>query len=63
MSVFHVGVVRSYVVTIEAEDQEKAQDLAAFFLGSRDASSVEERARLNFKIQNIELDENNSFLL
>jgi len=50
-------------VHIEAEDPEKAQELAAFFLGSHDASSDEERVRFNFKIQRIELTENDTFLI
>ncbi len=64
MTVYHVGIVRSYVVTIEAEDPEKAKELAAFFLGNCvDASNNDERVRFNFKIQKIELAENNSFLI
>ena len=60
---YYVGVIRSYGVTVEAEDPEKAQELAAFFLGSHDASSDEERVRFNFKIQRIELTENDTFLI
>jgi hypothetical protein len=64
MPLYHVGVVRSYGVTIEAEDPEKAEELAAFFLGNCvDASNDEERVRFNFKIQKIELAENDSFLI
>jgi len=62
MPTYYVGVVRSYKVHIEAEDPEKAQELAAFFIGSDDASTDEERMQFNFKIQKIELTENNSFL-
>ncbi len=63
MPIYHVGVVREYKVHIEAEDPEKAQELAAFFIGSKDASTDEERKQFNFRFHRIELTANNSFLL
>ena len=63
MPVYHVGVVRSYKVHIEAEDPDKAQELATFFISSDDASTDEERKQFNFKFHKIELIENNSFSL
>jgi len=64
MPVYQVGVARYFAVTIEAGDEEKAKELAGFFLGScEDDSTDEERTRYDFKIHEIEMVENNSFLL
>jgi len=63
MPLDHIGVVRSYGVTIEAEDPEKAEELAVFFISSDDASTEEERKQFNFKIDKIELRENTTFLM
>jgi hypothetical protein len=64
MSVYQVGIARYYAVIIEAKDEEKAKELAGFFLSScHDDSTDDERTRYNFKIHEIEMVENDSFLL
>jgi len=61
---YQVCVVRLYAVSIRGENAEKAKELAEFFLGNcEDDSTKEERARYNFKIHEIEMVENDSFLL
>ena len=64
MPVYQVGVVRYFGVTIEAEDEEKAEELAAFFLGDCvDTSNDNEKANVNFRTHEIKMVENDSFLL
>jgi len=55
MKTYNVSLVRSYVVTIEAEDKEKAGDYAEFFIGDcYDISTSKDRQANNFLIEEIE---------
>ena len=47
--------VLTNIVTIEAEDEEKARDYAEFFIGNcSDVSTFEDRQKHNFLIEEIE---------
>ena len=55
MMKYKISLARSYVVTIEAEDEEKARDYAEFFIGNcSDVSTFEDRQKHNFLIEEIE---------
>lgn len=55
MKTYNVSLARSYIVTIKAEDEEKARDYAEFFIGDcYDVSTSEDRQKHNFKIDEIE---------
>ena len=55
MKKYSVSLARSYIVTIEAEDKEKAKDYAEFFIGDCcDVSTFEDRQGHNFLIEEIE---------
>ena len=52
---YKVSLTRSYVVTIKAEDEEKARDYAEFFIGDcSDVSTFEDKQKHNFLIEEIE---------
>ena len=56
MKKYKVSLARSYIVTIEAENREKARDFAEFFLGDcSDVSTFEDKKKHNFLIEDIEL--------
>ncbi len=55
MKKYRVSLARSYVVTIEAESEEKACKYAEFYIGNCcDASTFEERQKNKFSIVEIE---------
>ena len=55
MKKYKVSLAKSYLVTIDAEDKEKARDYAEFFIGDcSDVSTFEDRRKRNFLIEEIE---------
>lgn len=56
MKTYKVGLTRTYIVTINAENEERAKRLSEFYLGDcPDLSSEKERKDRNFYIQDIEM--------
>ena len=59
MKTFRVDLSRNYAVEIEAENEQKARELAEFFLGlPSDAGTDAERKLRNYKINNVEITAN-----
>jgi len=53
---YRILLTRSYLVTIEAEDEEQALRLSELYLGDcPDLSTLEDRDRRNFRIHDVEL--------
>jgi hypothetical protein len=62
MKTFDVMLTRAYKVTINAEDEKSAKQLAEFFVGDpKDESNEKEKAQYNFNIQEIEMTLNEAF--
>ncbi len=62
MKTFEVVLMKSYIVTIKAEDERKAREYAEFFTGDvQDLSSDEQRQEFGFQIKNIDCRINESF--
>ena len=59
-ALFEVTVARSFVVTIEAANREKACRLAELYLGYKDDSTARDRAQHHFAIQGIDLRVNDA---
>jgi len=58
---YNVELVRTYIVTIEAESKEDARELTEFFVGtSKDASNENHKKEFNFDIKDIDLSYNES---
>ncbi len=56
MKTYKVSLARSYLVTIEAENKEKACRFAEFFLGDcQDHSAFDDRQKNKFSITKVEL--------
>lgn len=54
MKTYNVSLARSYIITIKAENTEKARDFTEFFLGDcPDVSTFEDKKRHNFLILEI----------
>ena len=63
MPIYEVGVARYYLVNIEAENEEAAQQLSAFFLGDcPDSSNAADWEKYHFKIHKIKMVENDPFM-
>ena len=59
MKTFNVMLTRAYRVTIEAEDEKSARELAEFFIGDpEDKSTEKDQAQYGFNIQEIEMTMN-----
>jgi hypothetical protein len=56
-----VGLSRTYLVTVQAKDRTSAKGLAEFFVGESDLSQPNERNEFGFKIDKIELVDNEAF--
>ena len=55
MKTYKVSLARSYIVTINAENKQKARDCAEFFIGDcYDASTFEDKQKYNFLVEEIE---------
>jgi hypothetical protein len=62
MKTFDVMLTRAYKVTIDAEDETSAKQLAEFFIGNpKDESNEKERTQYKFNIQEIEMTLNEAF--
>ena len=59
MPTYNVIISRSFSVEIEADDSNTASKSAEFFLGYSDTSNENDRATNRFKINSIDLLENN----
>jgi hypothetical protein len=59
MPLYRVTLQRSFDIEIQANDRNKASQLAALFLGYRDESDEQDRIKDDFSIQSIEMLENN----
>jgi len=58
MPLYKVTVQRSFDIEIQADDRNKASQLAELFLGYRDESDEQDRIKDGFSIQSIEMLEN-----
>ena len=62
MKTYKVSLHRDYLVTIDANNEEKAMSLAEFFIaGEKDASTQKEREQHGFRINEIEMVTNDAF--
>ena len=56
MKTYKVALTRTYLVTINATDEEKAKKLSEYFIGDcPDSSNEKYRSEFNFSIENIEM--------
>lgn len=56
MKTYKVALTRTYLVTINATDEEKAKRISEFFIGDcPDSSNEKDRSEFNFSIENIEM--------
>ncbi len=60
MPTFDVSLVRSFIVTIEAESSEQAARLAELYTGYMDESNAVDRKQFQFQIQEIEMTQNDA---
>ena len=64
MKEFRVALSRAYFVTIEAESEELACRMTEYYLGGcPDLSSSEDRENKGFKINGIEMTENDAIVV
>ena len=61
MATYKIGLARTYLITIQAENSESAKRLAEFFIGESDLSTPVEQQEYKFSIDEIELEENDAF--
>ncbi|MEO0129385.1 MAG: hypothetical protein ABIL39_03185 [candidate division WOR-3 bacterium] len=62
MKTFEVILTKSYIVRIKAKDCNKAKEFAELFTGDiQDISSVDDRKRFKFEIENIDCKVNEVF--
>ncbi len=61
MPTFKVGLSRTYLVTVQANDSESAKRAAECFVGESDLSQPNERNEFGFKIDEIEIVNNETF--
>jgi len=59
MPTYRSILVRTYSVIINADDEESAAKLSELFVGANDCSRLQDRERLKFEIQEIDLIDNN----
>ena len=60
MSSYRVTLVRSFAVTIQADNPEDAKRLAEFYVGYSDNSEPWDRQRFGFLIDDIDMTQNDS---
>ena len=61
MNTYKVALTRTYMVTIKAENSEKAARLSEFFIGDCPDSSIKkDKSEFNFLIEDIEMMYNNA---
>ena len=62
MKTYKIPLHRDYIVNIDANNEEEAMSLAEFFIaGEKDASTEKEREQQSFKINEIEMVNNDAF--
>lgn len=61
MLTYKIGLARTYLITIQAEDSESAKRLSETFLNDIDLSTRADRQEYKFTIDKIELVENDVF--
>lgn len=61
MSEYEVSITHSFLVTIHAESAEDAARLSEFFVTYSDGSSQQDREKFKFRIERIELTQNETF--
>jgi hypothetical protein len=61
MPEYEVSITHSFLVKIQAKSAEDAARLSEFFLTYSDGSSEQEREKHDFKIEQIELTQNDAF--
>jgi hypothetical protein len=61
MPTFKVGLSRTYLVTVQAKDRASAKNLAESFVGEFDHSQPNEQDEFGFKIDEIEIVDNEAF--
>ena len=62
MKTFKVALTRTYLVEIEAKDEEQAKFLTEFYISSpHDASTEKEKADYGFRFNEIEMVTNEAF--
>ncbi len=62
MQTFKVNLTRVYSITIDAEDEISAKQLAEYFIGNpKDESNDKDRINHNFSIHEIEMEMNEAF--
>ena len=57
---YQVSLYRTYRITIQADDPDSAGEYAAGYISEYDASSPEERKRLRFAIDEIDMIDNDA---
>lgn len=59
MNTYKVMLTRSYLVTIQANNESEAKSFAEFFIGNcKDESTLRDREKWNFAIDEIEMTHN-----
>jgi hypothetical protein len=62
MKKFEVVLAKSYIVKIKAEDRKKAKEYSELFTGDiQDISSVDNRRKFNFEIEDVVCKLNQAF--
>lgn len=62
MRTFEVILTKSYLIKIKAENEDKAKEYAELFTGDiHDISTVEDRKKFKFEIEDIDCKINESF--
>jgi len=62
MKTYKVVLTNSYSVKIKAADEKDAREYSEFFTGDiQDISTIEDRLKFNFEIENIDCNINETF--
>lgn len=62
MKTFEIGLPKSYIVRVQAEDEEAAKASVEYFTGDiQNISTAEDEVKHNFKIENIDCTVNEAF--
>jgi hypothetical protein len=63
MATYQVGLSRIYVIEIDARNEFEAARLAEYFVGFHDSSNEFDREGHGFKIREIDMVENEAFVV
>lgn len=62
MKTFELILTKSYIIRIKAEDKNKAKEFTELFTGDvKDISSVDDRKKFRFEIEDIDCKVNEAF--